>query len=111
MTNHEKDLLQLQKDVALKKQLEVKLKELRDQRQIFDQKVIKLRVEHRSEQKDVEKLEGRSLSNYFYQVVGKIDDKLKQERKQITSTSFFKIEKQIPEWTDHVTVAERGRNG
>lgn len=85
MTNHEKDLLQLQKDVTLKKQLEVKLKELCDQRQIFDQKVIKLRVEHRSEQKDVEKLEGRSLSNYFYQVVGKLDDKLTIERKQATA--------------------------
>lgn len=82
MTNHEKDLLQLQKDVALKRQLEVKLKELRDQRQIFDQKVIKLRGIYRSEQKDVERLEGRSLSNYFYQNVGKLDEKITLERKQ-----------------------------
>lgn len=86
----------------------MKLKDLRDQRRFFDQKVNELRVAYRSEQKDAEKLESRSLANYFYQVVGKLDDQLTLERKQITSTSFFKIERQIPEWTDHVTVAERG---
>ncbi len=36
----------------------------------------------RKEQEDVEKLEGRSLANYFFQVVGKLDDKLDQERRE-----------------------------
>ena len=44
--------------------------------------VISLRVAFRKEQEDVEKLEGRSLANYFYQVIGKLDDKLDQERKE-----------------------------
>lgn len=82
MTSYDDSLLQLQQKVALKKQLEAKLADLRDQRRIFDKKVIELRVEHRSEQADVDKLEGRSLSNYFYQFIGKLDEKIDEERKQ-----------------------------
>ena len=82
MTSYDDSLLQLQQKVALKKQLEAKLADLRDQRRIFDKKVIELRVEHRSEQADVDKLEGRSLANYFYQFIGKLDEKIDEERKQ-----------------------------
>ena len=82
MTSYDDSLLQLQQKVALKKQLEAKLDDLRDQRRIFDKKVIELRVEHRSEQADVERLEGRSLANYFYQFIGKLDEKIDEERKQ-----------------------------
>jgi len=79
---YKNDLLQLQQKVALKKQLEAKLNDLRDQRRVYDRRVIELRVVHRSEQEDVEKLEGKSLSNYFYQVIGKLDDKLTEERRE-----------------------------
>ena len=68
-------LSDLQQKVALKKQLEAKLSDLRDQRRVFVKKTIELRVEHRSEQEDVEKLEGRSLANYFYQVIGKLEER------------------------------------
>ena len=79
---YKNDLLQLQQKVALKKQLEAKLNDLRDQRRVYDRRVIELRVVHRSEQEDVEKLEGKSLSNYFYQIIGKLDDKLTEERRE-----------------------------
>ena len=79
---YDNNLLQLQQKVALKKQLEAKLNDLREQRKVFDKQVIALRVAHRSEQEDVEKLEGKSLANYFYQVIGKLDDKLTEERRQ-----------------------------
>ncbi len=82
MTNYDNELIQLQQKVALKKQLEAKLNDLREQRKVFDKQVIELRVAHRSEQEDVEKLEGKSLANYFYQVIGKLDDKLTEERRQ-----------------------------
>ena len=85
MTNYDNDLIQLQQKVALKKQLEAKLNDLREQRKVFDKQVIELRVAHRSEQEDVEKLKGKSLANYFYQVVGKLDDKLTEERRQATA--------------------------
>lgn len=82
MTSYDESLLSLSQKVALKKQLEAKLDDLRDQRRVFDRKVVELRVEHRSEQNDVDKLEGRSLANYFYQIIGKLDEKIDEERKQ-----------------------------
>lgn len=78
-------LSELQQKVALEKQLEAKLNDLRNQRKVFDKKVIELRVEHRSEQEDVEKLEGRSLANYFYQLFGKLDEKLSEERREASA--------------------------
>ena len=81
-------LSDLQQKVALKKQLEAKLSDLRDQRRVFVKKTIELRVEHRSEQADVEKLEGRSLANYFYQVIGKLDGKLDEERREASAAKI-----------------------
>ena len=75
-------LLDLQQKIASKQSLEAKLRELQDQKLEFDRKVISLRVALREEQADVEKLEGRSLANYFFQVVGKLDDKLTKERQE-----------------------------
>ena len=80
--SYDDNLQQLRQKVALKKRLEAKLNDLREQRKVYDKQVIELRVAHRSEQEDVEKLEGRSLANYFYQVIGKLDDKLTEERRQ-----------------------------
>ena len=75
-------LFDLQKKVAMKPALEAKLRELQNQRREYDCEVISLRVAFRKEQEDVEKLEGRSLANYFFQVVGKLDEKLDQERRE-----------------------------
>lgn len=76
------DLFALQQKVAQKPLLESKLYELHTQRRQYDNQVISLRVAFRKEQEDVEKLEGRSLAINFYQVIGKLDDKLDQERKE-----------------------------
>ena len=75
-------LLDLQQKIAMKSSLEAKLNELHTQRRTYDREVISLRVAFRKEQEDVEKLEGRSLANYFFKVVGKLDDKLDQERRE-----------------------------
>ena len=75
-------LLELQQKLASKPFLEAKLRELQDQKHEFDRRIISLRVAFREEQADVEKLEGRSLANYFFQVVGKLDDKLTKERQE-----------------------------
>ena len=85
MINYDNDLIRLQQKVAMKKQLEAKLNDLRSQRCVFDKKIIELRVEHRSEQEDVKKLECRSLANYFYQLFGKLDEKLDEERKEASA--------------------------
>ena len=75
-------LFEIQQKVAMKPALEAKLRELQNQRREYDREVISLRVAFRKEQEDVEKLEGRSLANYFFQVVGKLDEKLDQERQE-----------------------------
>ncbi|MBO4938842.1 MAG: hypothetical protein J6C98_07580 [Oscillospiraceae bacterium] len=75
-------LFELQQKVAMKPSLEAKLRELQDQRREYEREVISLQAAFRTEQKDVEKLEGRSLANFFFQVIGKLDDKLDQERKE-----------------------------
>ncbi len=75
-------LIKLQQKVARKPQLEAKLWELQEQRRTYDNNVISLRVAFRKEQENVERLEGRSLANYFFQVIGKLDEKLDQERQE-----------------------------
>ena len=75
-------LEQLQQKATMKPSLEVKLRELQNQRREYDREVISLRISFRKEQEDVEKLEGRSLANYFFQVVDKLDEKLDQERRE-----------------------------
>ena len=77
-------LYELQQKVAMKPSLEAKLRELQNQRKEYDREVISLRMAFRKEQEDVEKLEGRSLANYFFQVVGKLDEKLDKERRKPT---------------------------
>ena len=75
-------LKELQQMIASKPSLEAKLRELERQRAEYDRRVVSMRVAFREEQADVEKLEGRSLANYFFQVVGKLDDKLTKERQE-----------------------------
>ena len=59
-------IFELQQKVVRKPSLEAKLRELQNQRREFDREVISLRVVFRKEQEDVEKLEGKSLANYFF---------------------------------------------
>ena len=82
MTGYDHELVQLQQSMALKTQLEAQLKDLREQRRVFDRKMIQLRAAYGMEQEDVKKLEGRSLANYFYRFIGKLDSMLTEERRQ-----------------------------
>lgn len=75
-------LFELQQKIAMKPSLEAKLRELQNQRREYDREVTSLRVIFRKEQEDVERLEGRSLANYFFLIVGKLNDKLDQEQKE-----------------------------
>lgn len=64
------------------KPLERKIWELREQFRHYEQEVMGLKVSYGKECGDIGKLEGRSLANYFYQVIGKLDDKLDKERQE-----------------------------
>ena len=72
----------LQQKISEKPSLEAKLRELQKQRLVYDREAVSLRVAFRKEQEDVERLEAGSLANYFFQVIGKLDDKLDKERQE-----------------------------
>jgi len=76
------NLQQLQQMIARRPLLECKLYELHNQRRQYENSVISLRAAFHKEQGDVEKLEGRSLANYFYQVIGKLDERMDQEHRE-----------------------------
>lgn len=76
------ELSLLQAQLTYKKRLEAMLRELRAQQEPLQKKVAELEKSMLSEQKDVERLEGHSLAAFFYNVVGKKDEKLDAERQR-----------------------------
>ena len=82
MRHYDEELRELQIQSAAKNRLETVLKELRDQQSILKDRVSELSWQKDKEQMDVSRLEGRSLANFFYQVVGKMDDKLTKEKQE-----------------------------
>lgn len=75
-------LKELRQQVAEKQNYEAKQTELEKQRSSVAERVQKLENAKRSEQADVDRLEGRSLAAFFYQVIGKMDEKLDKERQE-----------------------------
>lgn len=72
----------LQAQLTYKKRLEAMLKELNCQREPLKAKVEKLKKQMQIEQKDVQRLEGRSLAAFFYHVTGQMAEKLDEERRE-----------------------------
>ena len=68
--------------VAEKKSCEAKQKELTAQRDTLADRLKKLEKSKLTEQADVDRLEGHSLAAFFYQVIGKMDEKLDKERQE-----------------------------
>lgn len=82
MTFYDTQLQQLQEKLSRKRQLSAQAKELREQCRTLNSRVNELMGIKLSEQADVDKLEGRSLANFFYNVVGKMDERLDKERQE-----------------------------
>lgn len=82
MSHYDKQLRNLQAQCARKKKLEAAAAELRTQRDTYRVRAQELEQRFREEQADVDRLEGRSLSAFFYNVIGKMDDKLTQEKQE-----------------------------
>lgn len=68
--------------IEQKKHAKSKLKELYIQQKSLSGKVSTLKKYKLEEQEDVKRLEGRSLSYFFYKVIGKMDEKLDKEREE-----------------------------
>ena len=82
MTYYDEKLQQLQAQMARSKQLEAMVKELRTQRASLTAQVRELESIKLEEQADVDRLEGRSLAAFFYNVIGKMDEQLDKERQE-----------------------------
>lgn len=82
MRHYDEELCQLQTQCARKKKLETAMAELRAQRDTYSVRAQELEQIFRKEQADVDRLEGRSLSAFFYNVIGKMDEKLTQEKQE-----------------------------
>ena len=75
-------LKELWQQVAEKKSCEAKQKELTAQRDTLADRLKMLEKSKLAEQADVDRLEGHSLAAFFYQVIGKMDEKLDKERRK-----------------------------
>ena len=82
MSGYDEQLRQLQAQCARKKKLEATVAELRAQRDTYTVRARELEQNFQAEQEDVERLEGRSLSAFFYHVIGKKEEKLTQEKQE-----------------------------
>lgn len=82
MTFYDEKLTALQEKIARFRQLSAMLDELRRQRSDLMARVRELKAVKLEEQADVDRLEGRSLAAFFYNVIGKIDEQLSKERQE-----------------------------
>ena len=82
MAYFNEDLQQLKDKVIQKKRMETELLDLYAQKRDLTAKTAELEKLKNSEQKDVDRLEGGSLAAFFYNVVGKMDEKLTKEKEE-----------------------------
>ena len=82
MTYYDEQLKTLRQQMLRHRQLDTEIKELRAQRDQLSAKTRELESVKLREQADVDRLEGRSLANFWYNVVGKMDEKLDKERQE-----------------------------
>lgn len=82
MRYYDKQLQELQEQVALKRRLEYKLKDLEKQHRVMDEKVQKYEVVKYKEQEDVDKLERMNLTSILLQLTGKKQETLDLEKAQ-----------------------------
>ena len=78
----DQQLMELFALCARNRKLEASAAELRRQRDTYATRVEELEQAMQEEQADVDRLEGRSLAAFFYNVVGKMDEKLTKERQE-----------------------------
>lgn len=80
MTFYDDNLRILQERVQRKAHLESKLEELKKQKKELEPKFKRLEIYAHNEQIDVDNLEGKTLASFFYNVIGKKEEKLNKER-------------------------------
>ena len=82
MTNFDSELHTLRAQTARKKQLHAMLDSLRTRLSDLETRERELEAVRAAEQKDVDRLEGRSLTALFYTVLGSKDAQLDKEQQE-----------------------------
>ena len=82
MTELDRAMQELLGKINRKKQLEAEIREQEDRRWSLRITAERLQAVMEQEQADVDRLEGHSLAAFFYQVVGKMDERLTKEREE-----------------------------
>ncbi len=82
MRYYDKQLQELQEQVALKRRLEYKLKDLEKQHLVMEEKVQEYEAVKYKEQEDVDKLERMNLTSILLQITGKKEEMLDMEKAQ-----------------------------
>lgn len=80
MIHHDEVLQELQEKVARRRKLSGMIEDLKAQRRQLLPQLEELDRVRVKEQQDVDKLEGRSLAAFFYNVIGKMDEQMDKER-------------------------------
>ena len=82
MNGNREALQNLQQQTLEKRRLDARLRELYAQRETLKKQTEELEQARQKEQADVDRLEGRSLAAFFYYTVGRLDEKLDEERQE-----------------------------
>ena len=76
------ELQRLQEEMMEEKRLEAKLAELKRQQEELAEKTDELRRIMKDEQEDVDRLNSRNLTAFYYKVTGKMGEKLSKESRR-----------------------------
>lgn len=106
MLQYDESIKEFRQKISRKKHLEAMLEELEKQKYDLEDKVRILKIRKDYEQEDVDRLEGRSLSAFFYGVIGKKDEKLDKERSEAYAAAV-KYDSGVRELEDIETAIRR----
>ena len=93
MAYYGKDLRELKGQLAQKERIETELRNLQEKKKPIEEKVSELEKCKLAEEKDVTRLEGSSFASFFYQVIGKKEEKLSKEKS--SCAPFSPAQKQL----------------
>ena len=82
MKDYNTELQRLQEEMMEEKRLEAKLAELKRQQEELTGKTDELRRIMKDEQEDVDRLNSRNLTAFYYKVTGKMGEKLSKEEQE-----------------------------
>lgn len=88
MENYNERLEQLREKMARRRRLNAEVSTLEERRASLAQRVQQLKEETYKEQLDVDQLENFSAAKLFYQIVGKLDERLEKEQAELYAAAL-----------------------